>query len=299
MTFKTSFRRIRENPLHLVWIILAMLELGVFILCYERFVLHNPSLPGVFHWARLQLPALLQQDIHRLLWGSYIDAGGIRVNEGISAFAGKSATGVWKPEHTMVIVSMVLSFIFGPALLLWGMKARRRWILEKRAKPGPFTILAATAIGGYIVAFALALPVVTSVESWASWQRMKADSYASATRDGAVASGSILGFQAQQLRLMPEAKGGGPWMKGPGGITIADIDTVLPRIERGLWQQGLRGSMKYFLEVDSPDSLTIWGVADLRGTLSGSTLRNKDSTTGNVQMRAGVTPARVTMMVEN
>ena len=297
MKFRTSVRQIWTNPLHPLWIILAMLELGVLIACFDRFVLHNATLWGLFRWARPPLPEFFMQDIHRILWGSYIDAGGIRISEGISAFSGKLVRGIWKPEHTLVLVSMVLSYIVGPALLLWGLKARKARIDGKTAKPRTFSILAATATGGYIVVFALALPLVSSVESWQSWQRMKSDSYVNAIRDGATASVSILGFQAEQLRLMPEAKGGGPWMNGPGGITIADLDTVLPRLERGLWEPGSKGSMKFFLEIVSPDSLTIWGVADVQ--IAGSAFRNKDGAAGRVQVRSGVTPARVTTAVEN
>jgi hypothetical protein len=299
MTFRTRLREIWGNPLHAVWIILAMLEIGVLVVCYDRFVLHNTSLWRLFRWAIPPLPVFFMQDIHRILWGSYIDAGGIRVGEAISAFSGKLVRGIWKPEHTLVVITMALSYIVGPSLFLWGLKARKARIQTKTAKPSAVFILLATAIGGYIVVFALMIPVLSCAGSWNTWQRMKTDSYVNAVRDGAVASVSVLGFQAEQLRLMPEAKGGGPWSGGPGGISIAELDRVLPSLERGLWAPGVKGSMKYILEVSSSDSLTLWGIADVQGTLSGSSFRNKDGTAGNVQVRAGVTPARVTEAVEN
>jgi hypothetical protein len=57
--------------------------------------------------------------------------------------------------------------------------------------------------------------------------------------------------------------------------------------------------VKYLLEVSSPDSLTIWGIADVQGMNSGNIFRNKDSSSGNVQVRTGVTPSHQTTVVEN
>jgi hypothetical protein len=297
MSFRTRLQQIWRQPLHPAWIILAMVEIGVLVVFVERFVLHRVfSLWGFSLWSQQNF---WMQDIHRMLWGSYIDAGGVRVGEGILAFSGKLVRGIWRSEHVLIIVSMVLSYLVGPSLFIWGMKARKLWLTEDPARRSAFPILAATALGGYIVFFALLIPVEASFGSWSIWQTMKSDMYVNAARDGAVSSVSVLGFQAQQLRLLPQAKGGGPWMKGPGGITIAEIDTVLPRLERGLWETGVRPTMKYVLEVESPDSLTIWGMANIRGGLHGSTFINKDSTTGNVQVRVGVTAERVTAMVEN
>jgi len=299
MTFKTSLRRIWEDPLHPVWIMLAMLELVVIIALFNRFVLHGPVLRDVL--VRINLPALdfFLEDVNRVFWGSYIAAGGIRVSEGIAAFSGNSPAGSWVSAHTAVCISMVISYILGPSLLLWGLKARHQWVINKLAKPSSLSILIATAAGGYIVAGALLLPVGAGMESWNRWQTMKADSRANALRDGAISSVSALGFQAQQLRWMAGSKGGGPWSEAPGGITVADLEKILPSMERGIWQPGARGSMKYSLEIASRDSLTIWGIADLQGMNSDRTFRNKDGTTGNAQVRAGVTPARVTIALEN
>ena len=299
MTFKTRIQQIWKNPLHPAWIVLAILELAVLIGCIDRFVLHSPNMNWLLAWARPPALEFFVQDINRILWGSYVVAGGIRVSEAIAAFSGKSVQGIWGTGHTMVIISMVLSYILGPALLLRGLKARKQWLAEKPAGRSSLLILVMTATGGYIVALGLLLPPLTAVASSTSFQRMKSESYVNAMRDRVEASLSVLGFQAQQLRLMPEAKGGGPWMKGPGGITIADLETVLPGLERGLGEQDVKGSLRFFLEVESPDSLTIWGIAYAHGSNLVSTFRNKDSTSGNVQVYAGVNPATVTPMVEN
>jgi hypothetical protein len=299
MTFKTKARQIWESPLHPVWIVLAMLEIGVLVLCIDRFVFHGGSFWKLFRWAGPPFPQFFMQDIYRLLWVAYVDAGGIRVSEGISAFNGTLVRGTWRPEHALVIVSMILSYIVGPSLFLWGLVSRKKWISKKPATPSKLRILGATALGGYIIFFALLMPVEGSLGSWTAWQRMKADSYANGVRDGAIASISTLGFQAQQLRLMPEARGGGPWVQGEGAITIADLDTVLPRIDRGLWSRDDRAPMKYLLEVHSPDSLTIWGVANAHGGARGTTFLNIDGTSGNIQVHAGVTPLNVTTMTDN
>jgi len=299
MTFRTKVRQIWESPLHPVWIVLAILEIGVFVLCVDRFFIRGSSFWNLFRPGGLPLQQFIMQDIHRILWGSYIDAGGIRLSEGILAFNGKLVRGIWGPEHTLVIVSMVLSYVAGPALFLWGMKARKKWLTDKSSAPSKLRILGATAFGGYIIFFSLLVPIEASVESWRIWEQMKADSYANAARDGAIASVSTLGFQAQQLRLMPEAKGGGPWVSGNGGISVADLDTVLPRLERGLWSADVTVPTRYVLEVQSPDSLTIWGVAVARGGIGGGNFRNIDGTIGNVQVHAGVTPSRVSLMTDN
>jgi hypothetical protein len=299
MTFRINFRRAWKDPLHPAWIILAILELGILIEAFNQFVLHSPSLRGLIVWAKPPALEFFVQDLNRALWGSYVVAGGIRVSEGIGAFSGKPITGAWDTGHTMVMISMLLSYIIGPVLLLWGLNARKKWMREKHAKPSPLSILITTTLGGYIVAFALLVPTLSSLISWNSWQRMKADTRVNAIRDGAISSISALGFQAQLLRWMPGTKGGGPWMENPGGITVADLQVVLPSMEKSLWQPGARSSMKYCLEITSPDSLTLWGIADVQGMNSGGIFRNRDSSSGNVQVRVGVTSSQLTTVVEN
>jgi len=299
MTFRTRMSETWKNPLHAVWIILAIVELVVLFYCYHRFIIDSYFLPQWLSWARPHLPAVFQDNLQSTLLGPHIDAGAIRVAEGITAFTGKPLTGAWTVGETLVLVSMIFSCIAGPSLFLWGMKARRKWLLEKPERPRPFAILGAIAIGGYIVAYTLAIPIMTSVESWSVWQRMKSDSFMNGVRDGAVASVSELGFRAQLLRLMPEAKGGGPWAKGTGGITINDLEQALTPLERGLWSQGEKVPVKYFLEVNSLDSLTIWGVAHVDGLKSASAFTNKDGTRGNIQIRSGVTPVMVNSVMEN
>jgi len=299
MTFRTRMSDVWKNPLHAAWIILAIAELGVLLFCYQRFIVDSYFPPRLLNWARPNLPAIFQDNVQKTLLEPHMNAGAIRVAEGITAFSGKPLTGAWTIGETLVVISMIISCVAGPSLLLWGMKARRRWPQEKPARPRPFAILGATVIGGYIVAYALALPVMTSVESWSLWQRMKSDTFTNGVRDGAVASVSELGFQAQLLRLTPGAKGGGPWLNKPGGITLEDLEPALTPLDRGLWPRGERAPVRYLLEVNSPDSLTIWGVAQVGGLNAAGAFTNKDGTKGNIQVRTGVTPADAYSFVEN
>ncbi len=302
MTFKTRIRQIWENPLHPVWIVLAILELYVCVLGFNRFVLDRYSVQAAIGWGKPYLLISYFSDGNLLIGSPFIGAAGLRLSDGINAFNGKPMSGAWALEHWVVAISLVLAYIAGPALLLYGSRLRKVRILAGTTRRNSILPLIATAAGGYLVCTALLLPAFAGPRSWVILQRMKAEEYANAARGAIDASLPILAFQAQQLRLMPELKGGGPWAKGPGGITIEDLENVLPPLERVLGRPGVKAPVRFFLHVDSPDSLTLWGVADAHGgygPYGKADFRNIDGTEGNVQVHAGVAPAHATLGFDN
>jgi hypothetical protein len=285
-----------------VWIILAILEMYVFVLAINRFVLDSYSYQAAVGWGKPYLLDSFFEDGNLLLGSPFIGAGGLKLSDGLKSFNGKPITNAWILEHWVVTISLVLAYIAGPALFLYGLKLRKMRILAGTTSRSSVLPLIATAAGGYLVCAALLLPAIAGPRSWVIMQRMKADEYANAARGAIDASLPILAFQAQQLRVMPEMKGGGAWTKGSGGITIEELENVLPPLDRVLWRSGLKAPVRFFLQVDSPDSLTVWGVASAHGgygPYGGSTFRNIDSTTGNVQVYAGVTPTHSTLNIEN
>lgn len=302
MTSKTKLRWIWDSPLHPIWIVLAILEIYVFVLGINRFVLDSYSYEAAVGWGKPYLLNSYFADGNLLLGSPFIGAGGLKLGDGIKAFTGKPITGGWILEHWVITVSLVLAYIAGPALFLYGLKLRKARILGGLTRRNSFLPLIATATGGYLLCTALLLPSISGPKNWSILQRMKAEEYSNAAREGIDASLPVLAFQAQQLRIMPETKGGGPWENRRGGITIEGLEHVLPSMESVLWKPGPRAPVRFFLKVHSPDSLTLWGVADARGGYGpsgGLTFKNIDSTTGNVQVHAGVTPTHSTLTIDN
>lgn len=302
MTFKTKLRQIWDSPLHPVWIVLAILEMYVFVLGVNRFILDSYPYQAAVGWGKPYLLNSYFADANLLLGSPFIGAGGLKLGDGIKAFTGKPITGGWTLEHWVIAVSLVVAYIAGPALFLYGLKLRKARILGGTTRRNSFLPLFATATGGYLVCTALLLPAFSGPKNWIILQRMKAEEYSNAAREGIDASLPVLAFQAQQLRILPETNGGGPWTNGPGGITIKGLEHVLPSLERILWKPGLRAPVRFFLRVYSPDSLTLWGVANARGGYGpsgGLKFKNIDSTTGNVQVHAGVTPTHSTLNIDN
>ena len=302
MTFKTRIRKIWEDPFHPAWIILAMAELLVLVLCFNRFVLERYSIQAAIGWGRPYVLVSYFDDANLLLGSPFMGAGGVRAREGIALFAGKPTAGVAGLELWIIGISLVLAYVAAPTLLLTGLKMRKSRMAGGSSKRSSFFPLIASATGGYVVCIALLFPAVTAPGSWMMLQRINSDNYANSVRDNAANAVAVMAFRAQLLRLMPEARGGGPWVNAPGGITIDDLESVLPSLERVLVPPGEKASIKYFLKVESQDSLTIWAVGNARGVYAfsgGPNFRNVDSTTGNVQIHAGVAPDRVMLLTDN
>jgi|GEM_PF-3077657 len=302
MTFKTRILKIWKDPLHPAWIVLAMVELFVLVLCFDRFVLEPRSMQAAIGRGNPYYRISYFEHANLLLGSPFTGAAAVRAGEGINVFAGKPTAGIAGGELWLIGISLVLAYVAGPSLLYHGLKAWKARKAGESPRRSSYLPLIASATGGYVVCVALMYPAFSAPESWMMLQQMKADSYSNTVRDDAANSVMVLAFRAQQLRMMPEAPGGGPWVQGPGGITIADLRTALHGLERVLEQPDANVSIRYVLEVESQDSLTIWGVANARGgyAISGAArFTNIDSTTGNVQVYAGVTPARMRVGVDN
>ena len=287
MTFRTSWQRILSVPLHpaqtIPWIVVVGLVAGG--LNYS--IVH---VPFVRDWISQHNWYLLVCLRHPTIWCPYIMAGAIRVSNGISAFSGKPPSEAWPVDHEMVIALIAISYVIVPTILLWGLKSRKKYISGETSGLSPNMIQFVLALSGCVLSWQLLVPIAGSPKSWAIWQRMKDGAYKESILTGTKSSVSSLALRARVLHAMPEVAGGGPWSASPGGITLSDMQTCLTSMEVGIWPEGVKAQVHYIFEIESPDSMTIWGIADEEGTNQDSVFVNKDGRTGRIQVHAGVNP---------
>ena len=291
MTFRTSWNRFLGEPLHPVRIALAAVAFGIVFSLAVDWLLHRPS---VHHW----LP-ILGADTRWSALLPFILAGGIRVHEGMLAFSGKEVAGEWTGDHTAVILGMLLTYVAGPALFLWGLRARKRWLAGNVTRPSANTILLLTGVGCFFMLSTIPFSVVGGPRSWYLWQEMRRDAQQSAARDVAMNCVIAMGRRAQIFRALPIETGGKAWSLSAGGVTLQDLEATLPSIHHTMRWNGSAADMRFFLEVASPDSLTIWSVAESEGQNREGSFLNKDGRKGLVQVSVGVNPVELKMRVDN
>ena len=295
---RISLRQLLKEPLHPAWIVLAIVELAVIFTVVNHLLargfLDQRWLP---HFNAAET-GLFGQDFHQVFFGSYLIAGGERVGEGIMAWSGKASPGEWRVGLILVISSMIFSFIVGPSLLLWGLTERKNWMEGRRTQFGPSVIVPVTALGGYLLVGAFSLPLGGIVTTWNNWKAMEESSARAETADATIATIVDLGCEAQVLHAN-DGFGGTGWKDSTEMITIDELRSGLPLLEQGEWFSGTNLPVKFLLEVERRDSITIWAVSELEGLNLSRGFKNKDGTSGNQQFRAGITPDRINLMMEN
>jgi hypothetical protein len=286
MSFKINWQRFQEEPLHPARVGLAILVVFLVVGGLSYWTLPAKSLRSPWS-SDSSLESYLK---YISTWSPYLMAGGLRVSNGILAFSGKPPSEHWPFVHQTVLVGIEVCYILGPAILLWAFKARANWVAKKVTRPSPQLILPVIGICGFLVLFQLLIPTLGNLSSWRFWQKMKENDRKSRILEATSSSVASLALMARVLRASPEAPGGGHWSHSAGGITLEKMQSGLSSAKKGIWPDGVESPLHFIMEIESPDSMTVWGIADEEGEDTARIFVNKDGRSGRIQVHAGVTP---------
>jgi hypothetical protein len=288
MKMRIDLRAVLADPLHAVRIILyvvcATIVLGplqqFFLMkigCGEPVVALTPGLTPV------QPPVL---------------AGGVEVREGLLQFNGATARGLWNGTITSVMMSMVFAYLVGPALLVWGLRARGRYRMKDPAAPGATKIAVALAVGGFSVV-SLLPSLGLAYRSTATYESMVADNAASEELDSMSTTLSLMARKAQVAYFVA----GEPWQlsgswqlsDGSKQPALSIVQLIEPGVDAMITdsRHAVIDGRSYELAVVRADSLILRGqVAPAHPPQSGGAAT--DNGVGR-SVTFGVTPYLLTM----
>lgn len=291
MKVRIDFRPVLKDHVHPVRIALYIIVAVVILLpLQEKFLLGagwgNRAAP-VYNELPPAYPAVL--------------AGGIEIAEGRLQFVGASARGVWSGQVSTALVALLIAYVIGPAVLVWGLRARSRYRRHIAVRGGATSIALALAFGGSLLATVLAEPVYAIVgtrqlamlsrdDRFAeNFEALETDLYAMARR-----------AQVKYFRSGKTRGHGHSWLSGDGSgrpaIHIADLlDPATARVPVDSVTVRL-GNTPFSLHVERADSITIRGVLPFEGD---SRLPNPPEWMPHViAVVVGVTPLKVNMVEE-
>jgi hypothetical protein len=226
-------------------------------------------------------------------------AGGKELVEGMKHFTGHSGRGVWDRDVTMILLSLIATFLVGPACLAWGFRARARYREQPNGGPGPVRIALAVAVGGVSLCTITISPVLTFV-SCSSYQSMVRDSRRNEGMDVMTVGLYRIAQKAQTSYFLPASEGGcaGSWRGANTAEPLFDVQAIQKQgmAKDAYWLEGRpEFKPKYHVQVDRPDSLTITGTMDF----DSASAIDADSASLRSLMIAGVTPDHINMVYQS
>ena len=228
-------------------------------------------------------------------------AGGIEVLDGVLQFNGQSVRGVWTGPVTMALVSIVVLYLIGPALLVWGIRARARYRQNIAVRGGATVIAFALTLGGVSLLSVLPAPVYALLNAQTKSMMMR-DSRSVDNMDMMSVDLYMMARKAQVRYFLSgsprDAKHSWfpPDASGKAGLSMADLVSADRKAFSGDSVYVSPNGTRFSLHVEHADSLTIYGVADWEGM--GPEGLSSDGTQKALQMCIGVTPDAVNMVLQ-
>ena len=230
----------------------------------------------------------------------HIQAGGHKVEEGIRRFWGKlekPENRSWEWHHTSILWAILSWFVLGPALFVWGLRARVAWRRNPPGRGPPLRIVAALAVGGYnLLTLALGALAMAPQQLNVAISQYSETRYV-VNRDAIAADLALMAFRAQTFYHLPveDGGGGGQWKGIPGRIPatlkLEDISHPEPILAPILeWLHPQKPS-HFVLEVLRKDKIAIWGIG--QEMQDDPDFLNKDGQRGKLQYAMIVTPKSV------
>ena len=283
MKFKIDWQQVRADPLHLGRIAIYIVVFGILVSIVDVDGIFFRELPQWVHaipgWGILAPQAM---------------AGGLQAEEAIERMSGQPKNRSWRRTHSGILIGILLLFILGPTLLVWGLRTRAQWRQMSAPRGSPFRIAAALTVGGYLFVGLTVTTMMTSLVSLRNFRTQKSESALAANRDALALDLSLMAFKAQTFYHLPTKDGGGDghWTKLPGRepstLTLEDLalgKSLMAHILDPLFPQQ---PSRFVLEVFKEDSLAIWGIGHER--IADPTFLNKDGQRGKIQVQYIVTP---------
>lgn len=278
----------KSDPLHIVWVIGYALAFGAALNLIPVFgikLLTGYRMPSWFGLA------------------PFVEAGGLRIAEGIDRFSGKEIKSVWTPVHTHIILSIVMCYVIAPPLFVWGLRERILWRQGSGQRRFPTKITLALGLSGSIMMAALLVSILPPFIAYSVRTSMMNVQRVQANKDALINDISYVALRAQSFCQVDvkDGGGGGRWMNiqrnGNTTIGIDEIGLTSPITGDVVGKLYPQQPSRFFLTVHSTDSLTIKGVATEQGDLSN--FENTDGRRGRIQMSVAVTPKRIVVTSDN
>ena len=288
MKSKISWEDMKSDPLHILWVVGYAILFGAAL----------NVIPG------LLLKALT---VNRgLLWFGpvpFVEAGGLKIAEGLDRFSGKEIMLVWTLYHTKIITSIVMCYVIAPPLFVWGLKERMLWRQGSGERRFPAKIVLALGLSSFIVIGVALGSTVPSFIAYSVRVSLMNAQKIFANKDALINDINYVALKAQSFYYVDakDGGGGGRWMNikrdGNPTLGIDEIGLATPItgsvVEKLFPQQPSR----FVLTVHTPDSLTVKGVATEEGDLNN--FENADGRRGRIQTSVVVTPKRIVVTFDN
>lgn len=137
----------------------------------------------------------------------WIIAAGITIHEGSQEFQGKGGATSYQTEEFMMLVDLLLLFVVGPTLLLFGWRASQKHKDEEQRLLRPSNI--AFVLGGILLVPIVFPAVPGAVTRSLVYRSMKSAQAISEEKDRMMYEMTLIAFDARQFRARPYAMGGG------------------------------------------------------------------------------------------
>lgn len=292
MKFRIDLRSALKDPLHGIWIGCyigaVMIAFGPVQDSLMRFAGWGDPAAALAHAIPPAQPAAM--------------AGGIEVDEGILQFTDHTARGIWSGRVTATLAAILISYVIGPALLVWGIRARARYRQRITVRGGVPVIAAALALGGMTFAALVPSPLL-ALSGQRTHAMLVRDFRYGETLDDLNVELYVLARNAQvRYHRSGDPRGGGhSWLEaghaGPGSLHVADLLDPACRAQVTDSDRVMIGPQVFSLHVERADSLTLRGTVTCEPSSWSSA--NEAGTLDTLSMVVGVTPLHVNMILED
>lgn len=288
MKSKIDLRPLIADPLHWVRILLYVL-IAMVAFTSVRLSISRHSSQGGWYAALNDVvpiadPALL--------------AGWIEVEEAVHAFAGYGSRGVWRGTITGVMTSMVLLYLVGPTLLVWGIRARARWRLREPGTPHAGVIAAALVFG--LCSVMMLLPGFFS--AYAAIEDHEEDLVQQAVAAEECTLLTELTLMARKAQVAYFVAGepwqlAGSWQLSDGSKqpALSIVQLIEPGVDAEITdsRHAVIGGRSYELVVERADSLTLRGTCP--PVIVGENGEPVFESGGERSIAMGITPASLSL----
>lgn len=289
MKKKIDLRAVFTDPLHAGMIAVYIVVVMMIVIPVQHAIMVRSSAGWWYATLNTIMPPLLPPEV----------AVSAEIEEAVHRIQGWDHHGAWRSVVTSMMSTMVISYLVGPSLFVWGLRARARAREHAAGWVRTTAIAVALAFGGGSV-----IALLPSVLNAYQFHRAHEETVSNVAKGKAGDRLSdelfMMANRAQVAYFVPENPGeqAGSWQCTDGSarpvLSIARL--IPPGTEASMIdaRHAVIGDMSYELVIETPDSLTIRGKC--MASISEVTGDNAPSDSVRSGLLLGVTPDCVTMI---
>lgn len=277
-----------SDPLHVVWVVGYAILFGVALNSLNEMLFKGLiTLKGTpWHW-----------------FAPFLEAGGLKIMEGLDRFSGKEILSVWTTTHTQIISSVVICYVIAPPLFVWGLRERVLWRQGSGQRRFPTKIVLALGLSVSILIGVAFHSTISAFIAYSVRLSLMNAQKTSANKEAVTNDLNYVAMKAQSFYYVDvkDGGGGGRWMNirrdGNSTVGIDEIGLSAPIIGTVVGKLFPQQPSRFVLTVHTADSITIKGVATEEGDLNN--FENADGRRGRIQTSIVVTPKRIAVAFDN